>query len=404
MTNSLERRRPSESGALARLTLEELGDATAGIGSVHRAVAGRVFRYVGPTARVVETAHNTITGGVYTGLRGAARALGGVAEHAVPARAISETPHGRRVLAVVNGLIGDTLERADSTLQEPMAVRVDGKVVDPGAGGLAAAFPQATPRLVVFLHGLMETEFSWALGGGETYGERLARDLGLTPVYVRYNTGRRISDNGRSLAELLEVMTGNWPVAVEEVALVGHSMGGLISRSAAYQAAEAGMDWPHEVRHVISLGSPHMGAPLEQAVHYASAALTALPETAPLGRFLRRRSGGIRDLRQGSLVDADWRDRDPDALRAEACQEIPLLEGATHCFIAATVTRDARHPVGRLLGDTLVLQPSASGRSRRRRIPFRDEDGMHLGGAHHLALLNHPLVYERLRDWLAASS
>jgi hypothetical protein len=180
-------------------------------------------------------------------------------------------------------------------------------------------------------------------------------------------------------------------------------MGGLVSRSAAYQAVEAGMAWPHDVRRVISLGSPHMGAPLEQAVHYASAALTRLPETAPLGRFLRRRSGGIRDLRQGSLVDADWRDRDPDALRAEACQEIPLLDGATHCFIAATVTRDARHPLGRLLGDTLVLQPSASGRSRRRRIPFRDEDGMHLGGAHHLALLNHPAVYARVRDWLATS-
>jgi pimeloyl-ACP methyl ester carboxylesterase len=403
MTTSLEHRRPSESGALVRLTLEELGDATGGIGSVHRAVAGRVFRAVGPAARVVETAHNTIAGGVYTGLRGAARTLGGMAEHAVPARAISETPQGRRVLAVVNGLIGDTLERQDSALAAPMAVRVDGRVVDAGANGLREAFPDATPRVVVFLHGLMETEFSWGFGGGEPYGERLARDLGLTPVYVRYNSGRRISDNGRTLAELLEVVADNWPVAVEEIALVGHSMGGLVSRSAAYQAVEAGMDWPHAVRHVVSLGSPHLGAPLEQAVHYASAALTRLPETAPIGRFLRRRSGGIRDLRQGSLVDADWRDRDPDALRAEACQEVPLLDGATHCFIAATVTRDGRHPLGRLLGDTLVLQPSASGRSRRRRIPFRDEDGAHVGGAHHLALLNHPVVYERLRGWLASS-
>jgi hypothetical protein len=48
-----------------------------------------------------------------------------------------------------------------------------------------------------------------------------------------------------------------------------------------------------------------------------------------------------------------------------------------------------------------VLHPSASGRGRTRRIPFRDDDGLHVGGAHHLALLNHPGVYERLRDWLA---
>jgi pimeloyl-ACP methyl ester carboxylesterase len=402
MTTSVERRRPSESGALARLTFQELGDATGGLGAVHRAIADRVFRAVGPGATVVESAHNAIAGGVYTGLRASARALGGAAERAVPPRAVSATDPGRRLLAVVNGLIGDTLEREDSSLQAPMAVRAGGEIVAPDEDGLRAAFPDATARPVVFLHGLMETEFSWGFGGREPYGEHLARELPVTPVYVRYNSGRRISDNGRSLAELLEVVVDAWPVAVEEIALVGHSMGGLIARSAAYQAVEAGMAWPHDVRKVISLGSPHMGAPLEQAVHYASAALTALPETAPLGRFLRRRSGGIRDLRQGSLVDADWRDRDPDVLRAEACQEIPLLDGATHCFIAATVTRDARHPLGRLLGDVLVLQPSASGRSRRRRLAFRDEDGMHLGGAHHLALLNHPAVYGRLRAWLSS--
>jgi hypothetical protein len=122
-----------------------------------------------------------------------------------------------------------------------------------------------------------------------------------------------------------------------------------------------------------------MGAPLEQIVHYASAALHALPETRPVARFLRRRSAGIRDLRQGSLVDEDWRGRDPDGLKAAACREVPLLDGATHYFVAATVTRSPKHPVGRLVGDLLVLLPSASGRSHTRRIPFRDEHGLHLG-------------------------
>jgi hypothetical protein len=147
-----------------------------------------------------------------------------------------------------------------------------------------------------------------------------------------------------------------------------------------------------------------MGAPLAQGVHWATAALNALPETRPLATFLRRRSAGIRDLRQGSLVDADWLDRDPDALRAEACEEVPLLEGATHCFVAATVTGNPRHPVARLVGDCLVLESSASGRSRTRRIPFETEHGVVLGGTHHIALLNHPAVYEKLRDWLADSA
>jgi pimeloyl-ACP methyl ester carboxylesterase len=272
-----------------------------------------------------------------------------------------------------------------------MSIRLGGRVVAP------SEIPDPTPRVAVFLHGLMETEFSW---GSQPYGDRLP---GWTPVYLRYNSGRHVSENGASLDELLSELVSEWPVEIERIALVGHSMGGLVARSGCHHASLRGAEWVTKVRHVVSLGTPHMGAPLEQSVHYLSAALSALPETRPFGAFFRRRSGGIRDLRQGSLVDADWRDCDPDALRARACEEVPLLEGATHCFVAATITREPGHPVARLLGDCLVLVPSASGRSRTRRIGFRDEDGLHLGGAHHLALLNHPAVYERLRAWLSQS-
>jgi pimeloyl-ACP methyl ester carboxylesterase len=319
-------------------------------------------------------------------------------------RVISSTPRGSAVLAALNGLIGDTLERRQSALHQPMAVRVAGRPVPVESADLAEAFPDARPRVVVFLHGLMETELSWAIGGRETYGQRLERDLNVTAVQLRYNSGLHVSHNGRSLADLLERLVEEWPVAVEEVALVGHSMGGLIARSACHQAGLDDMSWPRLVRHVVSLGTPHTGAPLEQAVHYASAALHVVPETRPFSRFLRRRSAGIRDLRQGSLVDEDWAGRDPDALRAAACSEVPLLEGATHCFVTATITRSPRHPVGRLIGDYLVLQPSGSGRSRTRRIGFDEEHGMHVGGATHFALLNHPAVYDKLRDWLTSSS
>jgi pimeloyl-ACP methyl ester carboxylesterase len=310
------------------------------------------------------------------------------------------------MIAVIDGLIGDELERKRSVLQEPMSVRVDGRVVAVEGPALAQAFPKATGRIVVFVHGLMGTEFPWswwAAENGGTYATRLARDLDLTPVYVRYNTGRHISENGRALAELLEQLVAAWPVQTTEVAVIGHSMGGLVSRSACYQATELGHAWVHRVRHAISLGSPHMGAPLAQAVHLAAASLYCVPETRPFADLLRRRSGGIRDLRYGSLVDEDWRDQDRDALRAKACKEVPLLEGATHCFVAATIMKAETHPLSRLIGDTLVLAPSASGRSRSRRIPFEAEYGMHLGPAHHLALLNHPVVYERLRDWLSVS-
>jgi pimeloyl-ACP methyl ester carboxylesterase len=394
----------TELRALTVLGFDELRQASGGIGSINRAVAGRVFRAVGPGAALVRPVHETVTRGVFAGLGLGTRAIGMATAAAVSRRdapPLSTTPRGSALIAAVTGLRGDALEAEGNPLCEPMAVRVDGEAIPLDPDSLRAALPDATPRVVVFVHGLMTTEFSWSLGGREPYGHRLARELDCTPVYVRYNTGRHISENGRSLSELMEQLVEAWPVEAEQIAIVGHSMGGLVARSACCHASEAGADWARLVTHSVSLGTPHMGAPLEQAVHVLSAGLAALPETRPFANFLRRRSSGIRDLRQGSLVDEDWRDCDPDALRGAACAEVPLLEGATHCFVSAAITRSERHPLGRLLGDTLVLVPSASGRSRTRRIPFEDEYGMHLGPATHFTLLNHPAVYERLRDWLS---
>jgi pimeloyl-ACP methyl ester carboxylesterase len=378
-----------ELAALTRLTLDELGAAVAGIGRVHRAIAGRAFGPA-PGAAPARVIHDAIARRVYGGLRAGASALGLGAELAVGRRApISSQPLGAGLLAAIDGLIGDVLETERPALAAPMSIRVGGRAVSPDA------VPAPCPRVAVFLHGLMETEFSW---GREPYGDRLD---GWTPVYVRYNSGRHISSNGASLDELLEELAAAWPVAIQRIALVGHSMGGLVARSAAHRAALRRAPWVRHVTHLVSLGTPHTGAPLEQSVHLLSAALAAVPETAPFGQFLRRRSSGIRDLRQGSLVDADWADCDRDALRARACEEVPLLEGATHCFVSATLTREPGHPVGRLLGDCLVLVPSASGRRRTRRLGFRDEHGLHIGGASHFALLRHPQVYEQLCTWLA---
>jgi pimeloyl-ACP methyl ester carboxylesterase len=399
--------------SLARLGFEELRRATGGIGDVHRAIADRAFRASGRGTLPARTLHDVIASGVYAGVGAATRLAGvaadaGLARRAVrDGRRLSASSGGALVVGALNGLIGDALEEEGSDLQEPISVRVGGRRVALAPDALARAHPDPGGRVVVFLHGLMETEFSWRLGagpGGETYATRLSRDLGCNPVDIRYNSGRHISANGLALSDLLEELVAAWPARVESLALVGHSMGGLVARSACHQAAERGDSWVRLVRHVISLGTPHMGAPVAQGVHWLSAALHILPETRPFARFLRRRSAGIRDLRQGSLVDADWHDCDPDALRAVACQEIPLLEGATHCFVTATITRAGRDPVARLLGDCLVLQPSASGRSRTRRIPFEEEYGVHVGRTHHLALLNHPGVYERMRAWLEAEA
>jgi hypothetical protein len=397
-------RAEAEALALRRLAARELAAVPRGVEDVHAAVAGRVFGALGPGAAPVRVMHGTIARGVYAGVSGGLWAAASVAGSAAARRAgpvaLSDTPRGAAAVAALNGLFGDALAAEGSPLATPMTVRRIGRAPSDPARPLPAASPDpARPRsalagasthAVVFLHGLGETEHAWGAPG---YGDRLADDLGVTPVLVRFNSGRHVFENGASLAALLDAFVADWPVPLERISLVGHSMGGLVARSAAHH----GGAWTRHLRHIVSLGTPHAGAPLEQAVHLLGAALHLTPETRPFARLLRRRSAGIRDLRRGSLVDEDWRGQDPDALRGKARTEVPLRAGVTHCFVAATVTRSDRHPLGRLLGDTLVLSPSAAGV----RAGFAEEHGLRLGGVHHLALLRHPAVYEHLRTWLA---
>lgn len=402
MSESVPQRR-AEVRALARLAGDELGGAVDGIGAIHRAVSDRVFATVrlgvGPAAAPVKVVHDAITDSVYRIISGAAVGAGMVAERAVdvPGVAPSRTVLGSGLLAAVQGLIGDELEENRPILAAPMTFRVDGNPVPPET--IAADAPR-TGHVVVFLHGLVETEHAWRLGGRPTYAERLSEDLSCACVQVRYNSGLHISENARQLGELLQRLVESWPVPVRRLSLIGHSMGGLIARAACFDAEQSGTPWVRSVSEVVSLGSPHLGAPLEQVVHRLSALLALVPETRPIGNLLRRRSSGIRDLRFGSLVDEDWRGLDADALGRRAVREVPLLAGAEHYFVTASVTRSPRHPLGRVIGDGLVLTGSGSGRSHARRLGFAEENGLHVPGANHFTLLNSDAVYSALRRWL----
>jgi pimeloyl-ACP methyl ester carboxylesterase len=255
---------------------------------------------------------------------------------------------------------------------------------------------------VVFLHGLCETDDAWMLGGARhvPYGFRLQADLGFTPLYLRYNTGLHISENGRKLAEMLDAIALGWPTEVHEVALIGHSMGGLVGRSACHYSD--GAPWCAKLRHVFTLGSPHLGAPLEQGANALSYYLAKLPETrALLATPLNVRSVGIKDLRYGYLVDECWQDNDCDAFLKNTGREIPFMRTASHYFMCATLSRDADALAGRLVGDLLVLRASAWSHERGQRLRFPIEHYSHLGGANHFDLLNHPAIYSQIRRWMA---
>jgi pimeloyl-ACP methyl ester carboxylesterase len=371
---------------------------------VHRAAAGRVFGMLGLLGAPVRVMHDGISRAVYwsvgSGLRAplaaGAGALARTVRGAVP---MADSPRGGMALAALNGAIGDTLAREQRDLALELTIRRQGRPVDIDSAGLAEAFPDATPKLAVFVHGLCESEDGWRLRR-PSYGSRLRDELGYTPVYVRYNSGLHVSDNGRRLAVVLEQMLSGWPVGVDEIALVGHSMGGLVSRSACHYGKEAGHDWTGRLRHVFCLGTPHLGAPLERAANLAGWTLGRLAETRPFAEVVNGRSAGIKDLRYGNVVEDDWCDCDPDEFLNDRCCEVPFLPNATYYFVGATLTRDTDSRIGGLVGDLLVQMPSASGQGPRRHIPFEIDNGLKLGGLTHFDLLSHPAVYDQMRLWL----
>jgi pimeloyl-ACP methyl ester carboxylesterase len=311
-------------------------------------------------------------------------------------------------VAALNGFAGERLEREDNPLATKMGLRHCGRTVPLERAALAAAFPGATPRLAVFVHGLAGNESWWALHAERhygnphtTHGSRLQADFGYTPLYVRYNSGLHVSDNGRQLARLLDQVVTEWPVPVDELILVGHSMGGLVVRSGCHYGQQDGLDWVRKVRHVVFLGAPHLGAPLEKVANVTAWLLGLTDITRPFADALNARSAGIKDLRFGALRDEDWQGVDLDALLVDRTGDVPLLETAAHYFVAATVTRDPRHPLGVAVGDLLVRHASASARGRTRRIRFSLENGRHFGPMNHFELLNHPDLYDQMRRWLA---
>lgn len=297
---------------------------------IHATVAARVFRRLGPSAIPVRAIHDRVSEAAYAGaagltgaiVRGGTRELGSTRPEG--ARSIDDTTSGRLVVGAINGAWGDALHQRRSPLAAKMTFRSRGRDL---RSPVELADP--TPRLALFIHGLCETDDAWRLGASRhaPYGDRLGSELGYTPLYLRYNSGLHISDNGRRLAAMLDELVARWPVPLHEIALFGHSMGGLVARSACHYGRVEG--WRRAVRHVFTLGAPHRGAPLEQAANVACSALSLLPETRGFAVPLKARSAGIKDLRYGYLLDEDWLAHDADAFLHNTGREIPFLETRT---------------------------------------------------------------------------
>jgi pimeloyl-ACP methyl ester carboxylesterase len=363
-----------------------------------------------PGAPPASKRHRTtgITGLVYWSIRGVSGLVGhlldGLLARLAPLRSEKQASRGREaLLGALNGVLGDYLQASDNPLAITMRLRRGGIALPTERAQLAAAIPQAAGKLVVLLHGLCMNDLQWKRNGHD-HGAALARDLGYTPVYLHYNSGLHISSNGRAFAELLEHLVRAWPLALNELVLIGHSMGGLVARSACHYGAGARHAWRRRLDKLVFLGTPHCGAPLERGGNWVDALLGSSAYSAPLARLGKIRSAGITDLRFGNLVDEDWRERDRFKRGSDLRVPVPLPKGVACYAIAATVGKKPDELRDSLIGDGIVPLDSALGHHADRKLALAFDESRQrvIHGANHLDLLSRPEVYDQIRRWLGA--
>jgi pimeloyl-ACP methyl ester carboxylesterase len=410
--NSIKHLRPSDLRAISQLATQ----ATRGVASMTEGVHHAVLRSMGaPDNQQAQT--GGIAGFVYRTVHGVTELVGKGLQTAFTkleplletlVDQPPETPEREAVLAALNGVMGDQLVQTHNPLATPMTLRYQGRALNLRA---MPPMPGATGKVLLLIHGLCMNDLQWRARPGDNpakvsdHATALAVQLGYTPVYLRYNTGLHTSQNGRELASMLEQLLAKWPVPVQELTVVVHSMGGLVIRSAVHCAQQSGLRWPQQLKNIVFLGTPHHGAPLERAGNWVDVILGANPFSKPFAKLGQLRSAGITDLRFGHVLDADWQGHDRFRKRSDSRQPLPLPEGVA-CYTVAATTAAKRSPLAdRLIGDGLVPLASALGQHTdpRHHLEFAKTEQVIVYRTHHMALLHSPEVTHQMVRWLTPS-
>ena len=391
-------------------------NATQAITGMAEGVHQSVWRTLGAPSGASTAQTRGLTGLIYKSITGVTQLVGkGIAGALTRLEPLLQRLEGEPeesferavVIAALNGVMGDRLLASDNPLATAMTLRHDGQVLDAQA---IRQLTGASGKLLLLIHGLCMNDLQWSSQNPDKnsvnthgHGQTLAETSGYTPVYLRYNSGLHVSENGHALAAQLEQLVQLWPVPLEEITVLAHSMGGLLTRSALHYAAQAGLQWPQHLKNIVFLGTPHHGAPLERAGNWVDVILGSTPYSRPFAKLGQLRSAGVTDLRYGHVLDVDWQGHDRFRRKPDSRQHLPLPVGVA-CFAVAATTAARRSALAdRLVGDGLVPLHSALGQhdDAARQLVFAPERQYIAYRTNHLQLLSSPAVTAQLLHWLA---
>ena len=386
-------------------------DATIGLTNLVETMHRNISAMPGILGTTSEDPTTGITGFVYRSIRSVTRAVGGGLDLALGQLAElvkQESPSDAReaVSAALNGVLGDHLVTSGNPMAIPMQLRRNGEPLSLTKKALSLAIPSASGRILLLVHGLCMSDLQWQRNGHD-HGAMLAADPAFstpfTTVYLHYNSGQHISISGHAFAEQIQALVKAWPVPVEDLTIIAHSMGGLVTRSACDFGDREKHRWRKLLKQIIFLGTPHFGAPLERGGNWVNVVLDASPYTAAFARLAKIRSAGITDLRHAGVRDEDWEDQDRFAPSSSAkTHDLPLPSGVQCYAIAASIGKKTGSATGRMLGDGLVPVHSALGQHKNAvwSLAFAKSHQWTGHDMNHMDLLDRKTVYRRIRKWL----
>jgi triacylglycerol esterase/lipase EstA (alpha/beta hydrolase family) len=344
-----------------------------------------------------------ISGLVYRNIRNVTQQLGKSidAPLAVISKAFKSQPDSESTqsqLAVLNGVLGDYLVASQNPLAINMQFRLHGQNLDDVQ--LREIINQSDGKLLIMVHGLCMNDYKWCVDSHD-HGAQLAKESGMTALYLYYNTGRHISDNGQQFASLLESLVS---LSDKQLTLniLAHSMGGLVSRSAFHIAQNSGHLWPERLSKLVFLGTPHHGADLEKAGNWLDLILGAHAYTVPFARLVKIRSAGITDLRYGNVQELDWHTTQRFEFSGDTRFPLPLPDSVKCFAIATSAKQNINHP----LGDGLVRITSALGEHSNSLFDLHIPEERKWRGTNinHIQLLSDSRVYNMLKTWFEISN
>ena len=304
-------------------------------------------------------------------------------------RSKEPSPKRQALLSIINGVLGDTLEKKDNPLAIKMHLRQNGKPLDK----LKYFVTGNSQKIVLLIHGSCMNDLQWKRKGHD-HGVGLADDLDYSPVYLLYNSGMHTSENGKALNVLLEDFLQGASQQTELV-ILAHSMGGLVARSAIHYAQQGDYRWHSYLKKIIFLRTPHHGAPLEKIGNMIDNVLVLNRFSAPISSLGKIRSAGITDLRYGNILEEDWNKHHLFHGKGDTRITTPLPEKIKSFAIAATIGNSSTTIEKELIGDGLVPRTSALGKHKKPQFNLSfPRENLWIGASmKHLDLLNHPNVY-----------